>query len=348
LWYYRCFPRNRAKRIRERLMVSLKRFIALIAISSIVFPVSFAFASAHGGAQNVLTVEVVNESENGTPVEGDQLFVQIYDHGQLIQTLEGKVGADGKVVFENLPTGDKIAAAPRAKHNDMMFTGNTVALLPIKSEFSTRVPVYDVSTDKSHLSVATHHLMIKAFGDTLNFTEYMQLVNSSTMAVSSGQAESENKEAVIEVKLPKGFKDFESQSYFDEPALVFTDTGFYDTMAVPPGEYQVVFTYSLDITSEKVDIVKGITLPTSKLVIFAQLGAAEIKGLGEARSHATSADGAEVKYFTINDVPAGKEIAFQIAGFSPTGSKTPTWIILAGVFGVVMVLVILRLRPGKS
>ena len=95
-------------------------------------PASFAFAEAHAAGQNVLTVEVVNETTNGTAVTGDQVYVQIYDHGQPLSPLEGKVGADGKVVFENVPTGDKIAAAPRAKHNDMMFSGNTVALVAAK------------------------------------------------------------------------------------------------------------------------------------------------------------------------------------------------------------------------
>ncbi len=187
----------------EKGEVSLKRFLILIAIAIAVLPTSFVFAEAHGGAQNVLTVEVVNETVNGTAVTGDTVYLQIYDHGSLVQTLEGKVGADGRVVFENLTTGDKIAALPRAKHNNMVFNGNTVALVPMKKVFQARIPVYDISTDKSHLSIETHHLMIKKSGETLVFTEYMQLVNSSGMAVSS----KEDAEVVIEVKLPKGFTD---------------------------------------------------------------------------------------------------------------------------------------------
>ncbi|MHC4741809.1 MAG: hypothetical protein ACYS8Z_07865 [Planctomycetota bacterium] len=312
-------------------------------------PASSAFAEAHGGAQNVLIVEVVNETENGTPVTGDTVIVLIYDHGEVVKTLEGKVAEDGKAVFENLPTGEKIAAYPRAKHNDMMFSGNTVALLDIKNEFYTRVPVYDVSTDKSHLSIQMHHLMIKGSGlGSLIVTEFMQLVNSSTMAIGSPEEKDEKAGVVIDLKLPRGYKNFETQSYFVEQALVFTEDGFYDTMAVPPGEFQIAFTYALDITSETMDIKKGVTLPTSNVVIFAELGAAELKGLGQATSRATSATGAEVKYYTMSDVPAGTEIAFQIAGLTPKVSRKPTWIILAGVFGAVFVLVVLRMRPRKS
>jgi len=317
-------------------------------LAGFVLPASLAGAQAQGASQGVLTVEVLNETANGTAVTGDPVFVQIYDHGQLLSTLEGKVGADGKAVFENIPTGDKIAAVPRSKHNNMMFSGNTVALVAAKSAFSARVPVFDVSTDKSSLSIRMHHLMIKSTVDTLVFTEYMQLVNSSNMAVSSSDEDGKDSPAVVEIKLPKGFKDLKTLAYFEQDALVVTDDGFYDTMAVPPGEYQVSFTYTLDITSETIDIVKGITLPTSKLVVFAELGQAELRGLGEAKNRATTTAGSEMRYYTRDNVAAGEKITFQLAGFTVSNSGPPAWVILAVVFGVVMVVVVLRLRPGKS
>lgn len=328
--------------------VFLKQLLAVMILSSFVLPASLAGAGAHGATQGVLTVEVVNETANGTDVTGDPVFVYIYDHGQLLSTLEEKVGADGKAVFENVPTGDKIAAVPRSKHSNMMFSGTTVALVAAKSTFSSRVLVFDVSTDKSSLSIRMHHLMIKSTANALMFTEFMQLVNSSNMAVTSKEEQGKDEGVVLEIKLPKGFKDLEAKEYFEEQALVVTDEGFYDTMAVPPGEHQVSFTYTLDITSKTMDIVKGITLPTSKLVVFAQLGTAELRGLGEVVNRATSDAGTEMKYYTREKLAAGEEIALQLAGFTVSNSGPPAWVILAVVFGVVMVVVVLRLRPGKN
>ena len=137
-------------------------------------------------------------------------------------------------------------------------------------------------------------------------------------------------------------------SYFEEQAMVVTDEGFYDTMAVPPGEHQVSFTYTLEITSKTMDIVKGITLPTSKLVVFAELGTAELRGLGEVVNRATSDAGTEMKYYTREKLAAGEEIALQLAGFTVSNSGPSAWVILAVVFGVVMVVVVLRLRPVKG
>jgi len=295
-----------------------------------------------------LTVEVVNETVNGTAVTGDAVIVQLYEQGELLRTLEGAVAADGKVVFENIPAGDKIVALPRSRHDEMMFSGSPVALKPAEDGHSAQVQVFDTSDDKSKISVQTHHFIVKNTPDALVFTEYMQLVNSSSMAVSSKEEDARGRAVVLEIELPKGFKGLESLGYFEQDALVVTDEGFYDTMAVPPGEHQVMFSYALDKTSGAIDVVKGITLPTSKLVVFAELGQASLQGLGESKSQAMGPDGAEIRYYTRDNLKPGEKIAFRITGLSVENSGATTWVVLAAAFGAVMILVVLRLRASKS
>jgi hypothetical protein len=50
---------------------------------------------------------------------------------------------------------------------------------------------------------------------------------------------------VLKVYLPAGFKDIIYSKYFQEQALIMTDDGFIDTMAVPPGRHDAVFTYAV-------------------------------------------------------------------------------------------------------
>ena len=113
----------------------------------------FADETAAAGSQAVLTVEVTSGTANGAAVKDDVVIVRIYKHGQLLHTLDGKVGADGKAVFGNVPTGNRVVAVVRARHQDMMFNGQPVALRPAEDEFVARVQVFDVSDDKSKLSV---------------------------------------------------------------------------------------------------------------------------------------------------------------------------------------------------
>jgi len=51
-------------------------------------------------------------------------------------------------------------------------------------------------------------------------------------------------------------------------------------MAVPPGEHEIAFSYTIDATSGTMNIVKKVSLPTSDFVVFAESGEAKLEGLG--------------------------------------------------------------------
>ena len=324
----------------------MKHFLVPIAAVLLLCSLSWANEAA---SETELIVEVINRTQNGSNVEGAEVFVRIYKDRHPFDTLQGAAGSDGKVVFENVPTGENVVAMTQAKHGNMMFNGSHVALAAGQKQISATVPVFDVSSDKSHLSIKMHHIMIKAHGAELEFTEFMQLVNSSDMAVSSDERDGGDKPKVLEVKLPKGFKNFKPGEYFQADALVVSKEGFYDTMAVPPGEYSLEFSYTLDIDARKLSIAKSLPLPTSSLVIFAELGQAKVEGLGEPYNRATSASGADIEYFKLAKLGPMHKLAFEISGFNVNPSGSGTWIILAVVFGVIFVAaVVMRMRPSKS
>jgi hypothetical protein len=323
----------------------LKYFIVSVLVLCFSSHICLADEATMPSSKGVLVVEVTNGTANGAAVVGDEVLVGIYESSQLLYNLNGEVDADGKAVFEDVPVGDKIVAFARAKHQDMMFNGRVVGLKPTEDKHLAYIEVYDVSWDKSHLSVGVHHISIKARSEYLEISEYLQLKNSSDTAVSSKQKDSRDREIILEIMLPEGFKNLKATSYFVENALVVTEKGFYDTMAVPPGEFQVNFTYTLDITSNTMDIVKGISLPTSDLIVFAELGQAKLRGLDGADNQVTNASGAPMKYYQLKDLAPKEEVAFQVVGFNVSTSGLTTWLILSLTFGAIVVLVVLRLRP---
>lgn len=324
---------------------------AVIALMLLSLPGMAASAedTAAGGSQAILTVMVTNGTANGAAVTGDPVIVRIYQHRQLTTTLEGKVDTDGRTVFENVPAGEHVVAIAGVKHQDMMFNSRAIALTSISSSYSADVIVYDVSDDNSELSVGVHHFIIKAQSDSLIITEYMQLKNSSDMAVISKRRDADGRPIVLEIMLPEGIKNLRCSSYFEEAALVKTEEGFYDTMAMPPGsDHQAIFSYNLDIDSETMDIVKVISLPTSEFVLFSQLDPGRVEGLGSPDSRMTMADGTSAEYFSLFKLNAGDTINFQVTGFNVIKSQRKSWIIMGVVFGIMAVLVVLRLRRSSK
>ena len=299
-------------------------------------------------SQTTLTINVTNSTANGTPTLNDEVLIVIFEQGKPAQTLKGNVDSQGKAVFKNVPTGNNIAALPRVKHQNMMFNGHAIALNTGQTVFNGHVEVFEVSTDKSKLSVAVHHFIIKIQADSLRITEYMQLENSSDMAITSEEKDENDMTKVIEVMLPKGFKDLACSRYFQHNALVITKDGFFDTMAIPPGKYDAEFSYSLEIDSETIDIEKKISLPTSEFMIFSILDKGRLKGLGDPKGEVKLADGSLAEYFSFQQINAENQIKFQLSGFNVKKSNTNVVIILCVVFALIAALVIRRMRtPGN-
>ncbi len=295
-----------------------------------------------------LTIDVTNKTANGTATANDEVLVTIFEERKPTQTLTGNVGPDGKAVFEDVPTGNNIMALPRVKHQNMMFNGHPIALKPGQTAFKGHVEVYEVSTDKSKLSVAVHHFIIKVEADYLRITEYMRLDNRSDMAITSEEKDANDKSKVIEVMLPEGFTNLACSRYFQENALVITKSGFYDTMAIPPGQYDADFSYILEIDSETIEIVKKISLPTSEFMVFSLLDKGRLQGLGDSEGQVNLADGSSAEYFSFPELKAAEQIKFQVVGFNVKKSSSSVLIILSVVFALMALLVIWRLRGQKS
>lgn len=298
--------------------------------------------------QTTLTINVTNSTANGTDTVNDEVFVTIFEQRKPTQTLKGHIDSQGKAVFENVPTGSNVTALPRIKHQNMMFNGHPIALKTGQTVFNGHVEVYEVSTDKSKLSVAVHHFIIKVEAGSLRITEYMRLDNSSDMAITSEERDEDGNSKALEVMLPKGFKALTFSKYFQENAMVITKDGFYDTMATPPGQYDAEFSYSLEIDSETIDIVKKISLPTSEFIVFSLLDKGQLQGLGDSGGEINLADGSSSEYFSFPELKVAEQIKFQIVGLTVTKSNSSTSITLIVVFALIAILVIWRVRSQKS
>ncbi len=304
--------------------------------------------AAEASSQAKVTVVVTNGTANGTAVEGDEVKLLLYKGQEQIDSRSAKVGQDGKAVFENVPAGEGLAVVARAKHQNMAFNSQPVLLGSASGEASASVQVFDVSTDTSKLSIGTHHIIVAARSMSLEFKEFMQLRNPSDMAITGSQRDDQNRPIVIAIRLPKGFRDLATSSYLEQESLVVTAEGFYDVLAVPPGEHEVTFSYKLDIGRSPMSISKEITLPTSELMIFWEQGQGRLEGLGEPTGRITNADGIPVEYYLRANVKPGDQIAFQISGLKAKHSDSETWILLAVVFAAIVIIALLRLRAAST
>ena len=295
-----------------------------------------------------LNVEVINATKDGAPVTGDEVTVTVYGNQQPMLALNGNVDSEGRVAFEDIPVGAGIIVKLGAKHQNMAFGGPVVAMTPGQTEFDVGMQVYDVSFDNSIITVGTHHFVLKAGPESILIDEYMQLKNDSDMAVTSDKLDGQNRNIVVRVKLPEGFTNPDFHEYFIKDALVITDDGFYDTMAIPPGNFQAVFSYSIPIDSKTIKITKEITLPTSEFVVFSQFSSEKVQGFGEPLGEIGLSDGSFVEYYQALSYKPGETINLKIIDFNVNGPEDKTVMVLTIVFVIIGALALLRLFGRES
>jgi len=323
--------------------MTVRDWLMLALAVAVLCPVDGASAQT----PTVLTVQVINGTANGSPVEGDEVIVELYRPEGLADSLTARADADGTAVFDSIPTELPAQAVARVKHQNMMFRGGPVVLRADGGNITTSVRVYDVSEDIGLLSVGTHHVNIAVRNGSLTFAEYMQLWNKSDVAVCGARRDDRGKPMVLEMGLPEGFRDLTATGYLVPTALVVTDTGFYDTLATPPGEHHVRFSYNLDVKRGTTEITREIGLPTSELTVFWEGPPGKIEGLGEPDGKLVDSQGRPVEYYLRPDLKAGDVIALQVSGLRAGQSQDRTWLVLAVVFAAVIIVAVLKLRKPE-
>jgi hypothetical protein len=318
----------------------VKHTAIILSVILLISQAGYAVEIPGAGAPQVATlvVKVTNGTPDGSSPAGDPITVKIFAHDQLMHTLKETVGADGAVVFEDIPAGERLLALAQVQHQGIAFSGQAVRLLARDEPIESAVTVYDHSSDLSQLTVSMHHVIIESQASSLVITEMLYLNNNSDTAIGGEKTN----EPVVSIGLPEGYANLTPRSYFQQEALVMSEDGFYDTMAVAPGSYEVSFSYTLDVESAAMDIARKITLETSRLVIFVKVPFLKIEGLEVARSSMKDSEGAPIEYYTKSDLAAGEQLSFRISGFNTGTSSYSMWLILSVVFGAVAVLAIAR------
>ncbi len=298
----------------------------------------------HGFA--TVTVRLVNGTADGRDVAGDSVKLTVYAQGRPVAMLESFADDEGKAVFNDVVTGRGIAAAAQARHGDMAFGGHVFNLEPGKENFETVVDVFEVSTDNSKLSVGLHHFILRAQANTLIITEVMQLINPTDTAISSALKDDNGKPKVLHVYLPPDYRRLEVEEHFQPEALVLTPEGFYDTMALPPGKFEAVFSYVLPITSPTVEVSKTMSMPVADFKVFSQLPPGSIEGLGSPAGRIPDAD---AEYFAPVACDPGQTLTFKVVGFNAEYSDAKDIVILSAVFAIIIALGARRLiRPPQA
>lgn len=304
-----------------------------------------------GIAAEPVSIEVVVTNETGgpAPAADAEVVLTVYQDGKPFQRKEGRSNERGVCLFEAVPVGKGRVAAATAKHQEMMFASRSMALEHAhEKSYQLPISVYDVSDDTSVLSIGTHHFVLRVEPRGIFVDEYLQIINRSDRAVTAAEKTPDGRPMVLKVFLPDGFEEVKCSRYFEEHALVHTKDGFIDTMAVPPGRHDAVFTYALKPAADPVVITKKAGLPTADFMVFSQLSGASLEGLGQPIGQMVIDNGKQADYFASVPLEAGGNVSFSITGLAVATDQNDLWMMFGVIFGLIVLVGAIRLFASKK
>ena len=260
------------------------------------------------------------------------------------------------MVFSQLPVG-KVKGLGKPSGNMTLADGKSAEYFTISSlkrgqevkfQLDCTPQVFEVSTDNSRLSAGLHRFVVRASGNSIMITEYVQVKNPTDMVITSPEKDEQGRHKVIEMFLPEGFKDLTMLHYFEDDSVTITDEGFYSFAEITPGDYQAAFSYALDIASATVEVTKNVSMPTEQFIVYSQLGAGNLHGLEVEPEEMKFADGSPAEFFRLPSQEKGAELKFELTGFTVGRSQKQTVIILSVVFGVMGLLAVKRALLKKA
>lgn len=236
-------------------------------------------APVHAAPTGAIRGRVVNQS-TGEPEAGVRVtLTSARDDGSGGRETTTTTDADGRYVFEGLPTGDDRYYAVDARHDGGVFAGGVVRLPSDTSTppvIESTLRVWDTTTDPAAIVIRRDSIFVVPSDDGVGIIEALVVANIADEAyIGRGRALGATKDgeiASLGFAIPEGAELPPVpivESDLDIPSLVETSFGFAATVAIPPGQWRVVYSYQVAGDGGTYDLSRPALYPTLEVGVYA-------------------------------------------------------------------------------
>ncbi len=266
--------------------------------------------------------------------------------------------ADGTFEVANLPTGEDRSYGLRVEYAGVEYFYPELITFGAGTTVEAEVTVYETTSDDTAIHVVRHHVIIDFAEGTMQVAEMYIFQNPGDRTfVGSGET--------LRFPLPAGAMELR----FEDPRMrtstrLAEGNVVVDTLPVPPGMRQVLFSYALPYQGSSATFEKEILYPTVNLNILVADVGVKVGAEGfTAGEPITTRGEARFLNYTRSDVTAGSRLrltfsnlprgAGAAAGVVPDRSATLRWLgigltIVALAFGVAYPVLRSRLLHGAG
>ncbi len=221
----------------------------LVVIGTVLVLTQPAHSAVAQSPEDTVTIsgQVVNGTEDGeTPAEVT-VFVLVIDESEeaILERVETVTGDDGTFALEVVEVSEP--RFYRVVIDDGIYTPY-VDVLPDNAEEEITLTVYDSTTSLDEISVITYSIVIPVIdGSTgiLGVLAAVNLVNSGdTVYLADLTDPALTGFKLLRFNLPEGYQELTVESDLPSGNVMEIGTGFAISNPVPPGEYNMVISYT--------------------------------------------------------------------------------------------------------
>jgi hypothetical protein len=233
-------------------------------------------AAGAGSAQTGRIEGVVMHGDTGEPQPGVEVTLSVGSRNERgIESETVTTGREGTYVFDGLATGDDRIYAIDAVYDDGIFPGRPLTLPGDASEdpvIETRIRVWETTDDPGAIEITRHSVVLVPDDGRVAVIESVTLENSSERAyIGRGDAEG-GPRRTLGLPLPPGAAGggvSVVDSTLDIPELVRSEFGIALTVAIPPGESRVAYSYGVEGIVGTYDLARRALYPTARVTVLA-------------------------------------------------------------------------------
>jgi hypothetical protein len=240
---------------------------------------SLGTGAAHAAPRGVIEGRVVNGATGKPQPRVEVTLVGAREDGGGSLQRTTMTSRTGAYRFTGLPTGDDRLYAIDATYAGGLFAGRAVSIPSDSNKtpvIETTLRVWDTTTDPAAIFVRSNNVFVVPDAGRAGVVESVTVVNPTDLAYIGRGAEPAGGGSPaapsLGFALPAGATERGVRvldSDLDIPRLVNTDFGFGVTVAIPPGESRITYTYELPGGGGSFDVSRSALYSIGEFSIYA-------------------------------------------------------------------------------
>jgi hypothetical protein len=223
---------------------------------------------------------LVNGTEGGTgSVASQEVILTTYLNDKEAGSSTTITDTEGHFVFDGLPNTSGYSYEVMVFYQEANYYSGSFSFDEGETTKFVEVTVYDATTSDEAIKVTMAHTVISVGPEHLQVEEYYVVVNETDRTyIGSKEPTSEGKRQTLRFSLPKEASDPQYSLDLMPCCVIGSQSGFADTMPVPPGSRELAYSYQVSHNSGKYTLSQNVEYPMLRYDLLVQGEGIEVNG----------------------------------------------------------------------